>query len=760
MSDAKISIENIAHEAMNIAKSYQHEFITLEHVLAALIKSDKIKEFFTSEKSELEKKSQKENPYEQIEQTIEQFMTSGYIEKIPASRQPFKSKDFDQLFMRTIAELMIASKKIDDGVIFLLLNFFQIGTKDSYAVSTLESNGVSPELIKGYIKKKYGVTRESAGGEFGGEAEPKTPEEAIEYLAKYCVNLNDEAIAGKIDPLIGRASEVEQIIKITARRTKNNSVLVGNPGVGKTAVVEGLAKNIVDKNVPDILKDKVVYSLELGALIAGTRFRGDFEERMKNVLTSFNILENGILFIDEIHMIMGAGAAGSGNMDVANLLKPALAKGKLTCIGSTTLEEYRQTFEKDRALLRRFKKVQIDEPSIDLAKQIIRGLKKLYETHHGVEYTEAALDASVELTAKYIHNSLLPDKAIDVLDSAGAAQRILPEGEKLTIIDLKQIEIEISKIAKIPESEVAEDEKAKLEKLESVLKTNIFGQNHAIDLLVSSIYVSRAGLRSPDKTAGSYLLVGFSGTGKTETCVQISETMGIPLVKFDMSEYMEPHSVSRLVGSPPGYVGYDDGAAGSGLLVNALEDTPACVLLLDEIEKAHPDVLNILLQVMDKGKLKAANGKEVSFRNVILMMTSNAGAAALEKGSIGFNRTEQPAMNDAAIKKTFTPEFRNRLDAIIPFGKLNFDLMENIVDKFIGKLNLLSAERNVKIVLDESARTWLATKGYDPTMGARPLERVIQENVSKPLAKEMLFGNLINGGIANVTVVDDKIIIK
>lgn len=753
MSDARTVIENIAKEAMEIAISHQHEFVTLEHVVSALIQHDKIKDFFKSASLDISK----------VEETMGIFMEGGYIEKIPANTPPFKSKDFESLFFRTIAQLVFSSQqKSMEGSLEILLNFFQIGLEDSYALNALQIAGVTSDIVRKYIGTSHGVgqrNREGAAGEMGGEATPVTPEDAMRLLEKYCLNLNEESVAGRIDPLIGRVSEVEEIIKITARRTKNNSVLVGDPGVGKTAIVEGLAYNIVNGNVPAILKDNVVYSLDLGALVAGTRFRGDFEERMKNVLISLEILGNGILFIDEIHMIMDAGAGGKGNMDVANLLKPALAKGKIKCIGSTTAEEYRANFEKDRALLRRFKKVQIDEPSIELSKQILRGLRKLYEAHHGVTYTDAALDAAVDLTSKYIHNALLPDKAIDVIDNAGATQRVLPEGIKLTTIDVHQIETEVSKVAKIPASEVHEDEKAKLEKLETNLKTAVFGQDLAIDTLVSAIYITRAGLRNPKKPAGSYLFVGYTGTGKTETAVQIASTLGIPLVKFDMSEYMESHSISKLIGSPPGYVGYNEGAAGSGLLINAIDTSPSCVLLLDEIEKAHPDLLNLLLQVMDSGKMTSSSGKEVNFRNVILIMTSNAGAASLEKNGIGFTKTEQPAMNEAAIKKMFTPEFRNRLDAIVPFDKLKPEVMQHIVDKFIVNLNLLSSERNMQIVLDAAARNWLAIKGYDPQMGARPLERVIHENISKPLSREMLFGRYQDGGIANISVKDDKLVI-
>jgi ATP-dependent Clp protease ATP-binding subunit ClpA len=706
MSDAKTVIDNIAKKAVKIAVSHQHEFITIEHVLAALLELEQVKEFFSSDTS---------LDISKVQEAMNHFMDSNFIEKIPAigtgRMEPMKSKEFDFLFVRTVSKLVFSqNQNLTDMIpLQILLNMYELEVEDSYALTALTNHGVTSDKIRKYISTKFGIRQgEGAHGESMGEAMPKTPEEAAEYIKKYTINLNQEAKEGRIDPLIGRVSEVEEIVKITARRTKNNSVLVGDPGVGKTAVVEGLARNIVDGNVPEILKNDTVYSLDVGALVAGTRFRGDFEERMKNVLAALKLLKNSILFIDEIHTIIGAGDAGKGNLDVANLLKPALAKGDLKCIGSTTLEEYRSNFEKDRALLRRFKKVQIDEPSVELTKQILRGLKTIYEVHHGIEYSNEALDAAVELTAKYIHNAMLPDKAIDIIDSAGAAQRILPEDVKLKVITLHEIEHEVAKVAKIPETEIAEDEKHKLVKLEENLKSSVFGQNDAIEIFVNSVYIARAGLRKPNKPAGAYLLVGPTGSGKTEVSVNLAETMGIPLVKFDMSEYMEAHSVSRLIGSPPGYVGFSDGGAGSGLLVNAIDQNPACVLLLDEVEKAHPDLLNIFLQVMDKGKMTSGSGKEVNFRNVILIMTSNAGAAALEKGSIGFNKLDNSNLNESAIKKIFTPEFRNRLDAIVPFNKLKPEVMENIVDKFIKELNKLSAEKNVSIVLDNASRKWLA----------------------------------------------------
>lgn len=754
MSDTNSSkhiIDEIAIDAIKLAMSYRHEFVTLEHVLTVLLKKEHIKQFFKKTSIDVL----------QIEAALETFLNASYIEQLATPQDPYKSKDFDLFFVRVLAQYMFT--RTYEPCLEMLLNFFQLNLQDSFALNALKVSGVKPEMIKSYLATVYNTSSQSNmaaggfGGEASGEAAPKNEDEARSYLSKYCVNLNEEVKAGRIDPLIGRISEVEEMIKIMARRTKNNSVLVGDPGVGKTAVVEGLAYKIVNDDVPAILNNQIVYSLDLGALVAGTRFRGDFEERMKNVLTSLKMVGNSILFIDEIHMIMDAGAGGKGNMDVANLLKPALAKGELRCIGSTTEEEFRKHFEKDRALLRRFKKVKIDEPTIELTKQILRGLRKIYEKHHGVVYTDVALDAAVDLTAKYIHNAVLPDKAIDAIDSAGATARVFTTRHVDTetdkdpeplIIDISEIEAEVSKVAKIPTTEVHENERDKLLKLEDNLKNKVFGQNDAIEKIVNAIYVSRAGLRDPKKPIGSYLMVGPSGSGKTELSKVIANTMGIPFIRFDMSEYMEKHSVAKLIGSPPGYVGYGEGGSGGGLLINAIDSSPSCVLLLDEIEKAHPELLAILLQVMDAGKLTSGTGKEVNFRNVILIMTSNAGAAAMEKNTIGFGTSsfEQPAYNEDAVKRMFTPEFRNRLDAIVPFKKLKQENMLSIVDKFVDELNVLASEKNVKIVLTDEARHWLADKGYDSHMGARPLNRVIQENISRPLSKIILFGNLQNGG--------------
>lgn len=742
--DNKNLIKNIGLDTLKLALTYKHEYVTLEHILYVLLQDDNVKEIYKIHSLDITKANA-------LLESV--FENPDIFEK--SNRGPLVTPYYDQYIGMVIVNFTVGNFGNNFNPYLGLLNtFFQLNVEDSFAVNALLKSGLTPDLLKKDIEKSYETTADGTTS----DKSPVNIEDAKKYLNSYCLNLNQEVIDGRIDPLIGRISEVEEMIQIMARRNKNNSVLVGQPGVGKTSVVEGLAYKIVNKEVPKLLENKTIYSLDMGALVAGTKYRGDFEERMKNVLSSLKLLENTILFIDEIHMIMGAGSAGKGDMDVANLLKPALAKGQLRCIGSTTEEEFRKCFEKDRALLRRFKKIKIDEPSPELTKQILKGLKTIYEKYHNVSYTDDALNAAVDLTAKYVHGAVLPDKAIDAIDCAGACAQLIGK----TVIDVIDIETEISKVTKIPKSEVHENERDKLLKLESNLKTKIFGQNDAVEKIINSIYVSRAGLRNPQKPIGSYLMVGPSGSGKTETAKVIAETLAVPFVRFDMSEYMEKHAVSKLIGSPPGYVGFGDGGSGSGLLINAIDSNPACVLLLDEIEKAHPELLAILLQVMDAGKLTAGNGKTVDFRNVIILMTSNAGAALMEKNSIGFETTSsaKSIYNEEAVKKAFTPEFRNRLDAIVPFHKLKPETMLNIVDKFISELNILSAEKNVTIILSKPARKWLAENGYDPNMGARPLQRLITENISLPLSKMMLFGELTDGGTVKVNVSNQKITLE
>ncbi|KXV28919.1 AAA family ATPase, partial [Gluconobacter japonicus] len=558
---------------------------------------------------------------------------------------------------------------------------------------------------------------------------------------------------GRIDPLIGRDQEIERTIQILCRRTKNNPLYVGDPGVGKTAIAEGLAKRIVEKDVPEVLQDSTIFSLDMGSLLAGTRYRGDFEERLKAVVTELDQTPGAILFIDEIHTVIGAGATSGGAMDASNLLKPALAAGTLRCIGSTTYKEFRQHFEKDRALVRRFQKIDVPEPSIEDAIKILRGLKGSYEKHHKVRYTDEALRGAVELAARYVHDRKLPDKAIDVIDEVGAARMLVPENKRRKTVTLKDVEDAIAKIARIPPKAVTADDRETLRHLERDLRNMVFGQDKAIDALAAAIKLSRAGLRDMEKPIGNYLFSGPTGVGKTEVAKQLASSLGIELIRFDMSEYMERHSISRLIGAPPGYVGFDQG----GLLTDAIDQHPHAVLLLDEIEKAHPDLYNVLLQVMDHGRLTDHNGKTVDFRNVILIMTTNAGAADLSKEAIGFGRTSRSGEDEEAIKRTFTPEFRNRLDAVIPFANLTPETVGRVVEKFILQLEAQLADRHVTIEISSAAKEWLAEKGYDRLYGARPLGRVIQEHIKKPLAEELLFGRLAKGGAVKIGLKNDAL---
>ncbi len=580
-------------------------------------------------------------------------------------------------------------------------------------------------------------------------------QEGSDPLSQYATDLIAKAADGRIDPLIGRQAEVDRTIQILCRRTKNNPLYVGDPGVGKTAIAEGLALRIVEGSVPDVLKTAVIYALDMGALLAGTRYRGDFEERLKAVMKQVAGDDQAILFIDEIHTIIGAGATSGGAMDASNLLKPALQDGQLRCIGSTTYKEYRGYFEKDRALSRRFQKIDVAEPSVADTIKILTGLKPRYEQHHGVKFTQAALRTAVEMSARYINDRKLPDKAIDVIDEAAAAQNLLPPSRRKSQIGQKEVEATIATMARIPAKHVNRDDRAVLAALDTDLKRMVFGQDTAINALAAAIKLSRAGLREPEKPVGNYLFSGPTGVGKTEVARQLAEVMGIKLIRFDMSEYMERHTVSRLIGAPPGYVGFDQG----GLLTDAIDQTPHAVLLLDEIEKAHPDLFNLLLQVMDHGRLTDSNGKSVDFRNVILIMTTNAGASEMSRQAIGFGRGNKTDADSEAIEKAFTPEFRNRLDAIVPFAPLQPEIVRKVVDKFIMQLEMQLADRQVEIELDEAACDWLAARGYDAAYGARPLARLIQEHVKKPLADELLFGKLVAGGQVKISVKYDQLLL-
>jgi len=661
---------------------------------------------------------------------------------------------FQRVLQRAAIHVQSSGREKVTGANILVAMFAE---RESYAVYFLQEQDMSRLDAVNYISHgiakvpEFSETRHLHGVEEEEEdEESKVEKEAYEV---YCVHLNEKAEQGKIDPLIGRDAEIERTIQVLCRRTKNNPLYVGEPGVGKTALAEGLARRIVHGEVPDVLNGVSIYALDMGALLAGTRYRGDFEERLKAVITGLEAREHAVLFIDEIHTVVGAGATSGGSMDASNLLKPALASGQMRCIGSTTYKEYRNHFEKDRALLRRFQKVDVNEPSLEDTVKILRGLKPYYEKHHKVRYTAEAIRTAVELSDRYIGDRKLPDKAIDVVDEAGAAQMLRPKSRRKKVISVKDVEAVVAKIARIPPRNVSADDKAVLKTLARDLKTMVFGQDKAISALSSAIKLSRAGLREPEKPVGNYLFSGPTGVGKTEVARQLALQLGIELIRFDMSEYMERHSVSRLIGAPPGYVGFDQG----GLLTDAVDQHPHSVLLLDEVEKAHPDLFNVLLQIMDYGKLTDHSGKSIDFRNVILIMTTNAGASELVKPAVGFERQTRVGDDEEAINRTFTPEFRNRLDTIISFAALSPATMGKVVDKFILELENQLADREVSIVLDVPVRAWLAEKGHDEKFGARPLARVIQDHVKRPLAEELLFGKLAKGGTVRVKVAAGKL---
>lgn len=744
-------VTSIALRAIAIAHERQHEMVTLEHLLSALL-----------ERAEVHKclKDLSINTIV-LRRDIDVFLRGDSHERI--SGLPMRTREFDVVLGRTVAYAQFSSRRSPDGV-DVLGQLAQMPSEDSFAVTLLLKAGADALRLKRYIAHGAGAAGKRADLDLSlgsSDAEPSDKDEAVNYIRKYCVNLNELARQGKIDPLIGRSQELERIIQIVARRTKNNVALVGDAGIGKTAIIEGLAYNIVHGMVPKVIRQSTVWSLDIGALIAGTRLRGDFEERMKYLLKAFSLIEDEgpILFIDEIHTIMDAGNGHKGALDVSNLLKPALARGKLRCIGSTTDKDWRQYFEKDRALLRRFKKLLLDEPTIDEAKAILRGLRGAYEAFHKVRYTDEALDAAVDLTARYVHDARLPDKAIDVIDEAGARQRIVDKGRKATIA-VADIEAEVARAVQIPAQAIHEDEADKLQHLEADLEASVFGQSAALHTLVDAVLINRAGLRRINKPAGSFLFVGPSGTGKSETARQLARTMGLPLIKFDMSEYMERHAVAKIIGAPPGYVGFGDGGAGDGLLINAVDTSPACVLLLDEIEKAHADVYNVLLQVMDDARLTNSAGKAINFRNVFLIMTSNVGVAKTEQHGIGFRPSDVAKIDDQEIRRLFAPEFRNRLDAIVTFEALSRVAIERVVDKFIDELRVLLMDRHVGMTLTDEAKHWLADHGHDAVYGARPLGRLIDQKINRPLSRLLLFGPLRQGGMVHVSIEDDDIVVK
>ncbi|RIV92286.1 ATP-dependent Clp protease ATP-binding subunit ClpA [Aurantiacibacter xanthus] len=745
------NLEKTLHTAIQHAIDRTHEYATLEHLLLALVNDSDAAEVMTACGVDLE----------ELANVVRQYLDQEY-QSLKSSDQadPQPTAGFQRVIQRAILHVQTSGKDTVTGANVLVALFSE---RDSYAVYFLQQQDMSRLDAVSFISHGIGKngrqienrnpqgTEEPEAAKAEEKPDPKNKKDSA--LDQFCVNLNQKALDGKVDPLIGRGPEVDRTVQILCRRSKNNPLYVGDPGVGKTAIAEGLARKIVEGDVPEVLEEAVIYSLDMGSLLAGTRYRGDFEERLKQVVSELEKMPEAVLFIDEIHTVIGAGATSGGAMDASNLLKPALSSGAIRCIGSTTYKEFRNHFEKDRALLRRFQKIDVNEPSVEDTIKILRGLRTAFEEHHKVKYTPDAIKTAVELSARYINDRKLPDKAIDVIDEVGAMQMLVPPSRRRKTITAREIEKVIATMARIPPKSVSKDDKAALANLEKDLKRVVFGQDQAIDRLSTAMKLSRAGLRDPDKPIGSFLFSGPTGVGKTEVARQLASIMGIELKRFDMSEYMERHSVSRLIGAPPGYVGYDQG----GLLTDAIDQHPHCVLLLDEIEKAHPDLFNILLQVMDNGRLTDHHGKTVDFRNVVLIMTTNAGASDAAKQGIGFGSGTKVEAAEEAVKKMFTPEFRNRLDAIVPFGYLGKDTISRVVDKFILQLELQLADQNVHIQFDSDAREWLGERGYDKLMGARPMGRLIQEKVKQPLAEELLFGKLAHGGEVHVNVKEDKL---
>jgi ATP-dependent Clp protease ATP-binding subunit ClpA len=749
------NLEQTLHRALGLANERKHEYATLEHLLLALGDDTDAATVLRACGVDLEK----------LKRDLGEFLDKDLAGLVTERNgDPKPTAGFQRVVQRAAIHVQSSGREEVTGANVLVALFSE---RESHAVYFLQlqdmtrldavnfiSHGIAKAPGRSNTRPVQGSANNQEGTEPEREEKPRgNATRGQDALSNYCVNLNKKAQAGRIDPLIGRDSEIERTIQILCRRTKNNPLYVGDPGVGKTAIAEGLAKRIVEGDVPEVLAKSTIYALDMGSLLAGTRYRGDFEERLKQVVSELEAQPGSILFIDEIHTVIGAGATSGGAMDASNLLKPALAQGTLRCVGSTTYKEYRNYFEKDRALVRRFQKIDVNEPTLEDTIKILQGLKTNYEKHHKVRYSPEAIRAAVELSAKYIHDRKLPDKAIDVIDEAGASRMLLPENKRRKTVTLKDVEEIVAKIARIPPKSVTADDREVLKSLERDLKSMVYGQDGAIEALAAAIKLARAGLRDAEKPIGNYLFSGPTGVGKTEVAKQLSKTLGIELIRFDMSEYMERHSVSRLIGAPPGYVGFDQG----GLLTDAIDQHPHAVLLLDEIEKAHQDLYNILLQVMDHGKLTDHNGKSVDFRNVILIMTTNAGAADLARAAIGFGRDSRIGEDADAIQKMFTPEFRNRLDAIVPFAALTPEVMGRVVEKFVLQLEAQLADRNVTIELSSAAKEWLAEKGFDPLYGARPLARVIQDHVKKPLAEELLFGKLAKGGSVKVGMRDGKL---
>ncbi len=740
------NLEHALHQALAHANDRSQEFATLEHLLLALIDDNDAAAVMRACNVDLEDLRQGLITY------IDDDLTALVMEEFEESKP---TAAFQRVIQRAVIHVQSSGREEVTGANVLVAIFAE---RESHAAYFLQLQEMTRFDAVNYIS--HGIAKRGGNSEartirgvdedatLEGEAGDRGKSSA---LKKFCINLNEKASAGKIDPLIGRQEELNRTVQVLCRRQKNNPLYVGDPGVGKTAMAEGLAHRIVHGDVPEVLSEATVFALDMGALLAGTRYRGDFEERLKAVVREIETHDNAIMFIDEIHTVIGAGATSGGAMDASNLLKPALAAGTIRCIGSTTYKEYRQFFEKDRALLRRFQKIDIREPSLQEAIDILKGLKPYYEEHHQVRYTNHAIRSAVELSAKHIHDRKLPDKAIDVIDETGASQQLLPASRRKKTIGVKDVEMTIATMARIPPKSVSRNDAEVLSGLAINLKRVVYGQDEAIEALSSAIKLARAGLREPEKPIGAYLFSGPTGVGKTEVARQLSSHLGLELLRFDMSEYMERHTVSRLIGAPPGYVGFDQG----GLLTDGVDQHPHCVVLLDEIEKAHPDLFNILLQIMDHGRLTDHNGKQINFRNVILIMTTNAGAAELARTPIGFNRTTVKGDDEEAINRMFSPEFRNRLDAIIGFSSLAPEIVRKVVTKFIMQLEAQLGDRGVTFEVSNAAADWLAKKGYDEKMGARPLARVIQEHIKKPLADEVLFGELKKGGTVYVTLVDD-----
>jgi ATP-dependent Clp protease ATP-binding subunit ClpA len=737
------SLEKALHQALTLANERHHEYATLEHLLLALIDDADAAAVMGACNVNLDQLRSIVTQY--VDNELQNLVTGYDEDSKPTS-------GFQRVIQRAVIHVQSSGREEVTGANVLVAIFAERESHAAYFLQEQEMTRYDAvNFISHGIAKRPGASesrpvsgadeQEEGGPNAGSDQDENGKKKAQDALTAYCVNLNEKAKKGRVDPLIGRQDEVNRTIQVLCRRSKNNPLYVGDPGVGKTAIAEGLAKRIVEKEVPEVLLDATIFSLDMGTLLAGTRYRGDFEERLKQVVKELEDTPGAVLFIDEIHTVIGAGATSGGAMDASNLLKPALSSGLIRCIGSTTYKEYRQFFEKDRALVRRFQKIDVKEPSVEDAVKILKGLKPYYEDYHKIKFTDQAIKSAVELSARYINDRKLPDKAIDVIDETGASQMLLPANKRRKTVTEKEIEATIATMARIPPKNVSQNDEQVLANLEKELRTVVYGQDTAIDALSSAIKLARAGLREPDKPIGSYLFSGPTGVGKTEVAKQLAKSLGVELLRFDMSEYMERHTVSRLLGAPPGYVGFDQG----GLLTDGIDQQPHCVLLLDEIEKAHPDLFNILLQVMDHGKLTDHNGKQIDFRNVILIMTTNAGASDMQKAAIGFGSAKRTGEDTEAINRLFTPEFRNRLDAIIPFGSLPTPVIHQVVQKFVMQLEAQLAERGVTFDLSKDAIAWLAEKGYDENMGARPLGRVIQEHIKKELANEVLFGKLKKG---------------